>query len=300
MFYARALCSSFAAPDVDGDIGPALTTVHVYSYLRGIDGKLPSDGKDEKETKAADQDTDKKNKTRSPLRPADGTEGPSQADDIRRLAKMLQDLDRDLRNGSSPNENSCNGNLRRAKSRGLRAIGLLGSDVYDKLELLKALRPMFPGAVFFTNYLDARLAHPDEWKETHNLVVVSARGLSLEGYKEKFQRVAPFRDGGQTALFEATLAATRRIHPDDAQIPNSPLVFEIGQNGAKELHLTGEQDTHELFRVFQRYLLHVSCFIAFGILLLVWTCSVSRVASVPSNPKTEAGKIEEEEDSVGK
>jgi hypothetical protein len=226
-FYARALCSSFLAPDVDGDIGPALATVHAYTYLRGIDGKVPSNGKDEKETKAADQDTDKNQQTQSSLRPADGTEGLSQADDIRRLAKLLQDLDKDLRNE----------NLRRAKSRGLRAIGLLGSDIYDKLELLKALRPMFPGAVFFTNYLDARLTHPDEWKETHNLVVVSARGLSLESSKEEFQRVAPFRDGGQTALFEATLAATRKIHPDDVQIPDSPLVFEIGQNGAKELHL---------------------------------------------------------------
>jgi hypothetical protein len=300
-FYARALCSSFVAPDVDGEIGPALPTVHAYTYLRGIDGKLPSDEKDEKETKAADQDTDKNNQTRSSLRPADGTEGLSQADDVRRLAKMLQDLDSDLRKGNSRNDNSCNGNLRYAKTRGLRAIGLLGSDVYDKLELLKALRPMFPGAVFFTNYLDARLAHPDEWKETHNLVVVSARGLSLEGPKEEFQRVAPFRDGGQTALFEATLAATRRIHPDEAQISNSPLVFEIGQNGAKELHVIGEKDTNELFNVFQRYLLHISCFVAFGSLLLVWTWSVTRVASVSSNAKTEAGEIEEEEeDSIGK
>jgi hypothetical protein len=295
-FYARALCSSFVAPDVDGDIGPALATVHAYTYLRGIDGKLPSDGKDEKETKAADQDADKNQQTRSSLRPADGTEGLSQADDIRRLAKMLQDLDRDLRNGNSLNENSSNGNLRRAKSRGLRAIGLLGSDIYDKLELLKALRPMFPGAVFFTNYLDARLTHPDEWKETHNLVVVSACGLSLESSKEEFQRVAPFRDSGQMALFEATLAATRQIQPDDFQIPNPPLVFEIAQDGAKELHLSGETDTNELFNVFQRYLLHIGCFIAFGCLLLVWTWSVSRVASASSNANIEAGEMEEEED----
>jgi len=292
-FYARALCSSFVAPDVDGDIGPALATVHAYTYLRGIDGKIPSAGKDEKETKVPDQVSDKNQQTQSSLRPADGTEGLSQADDIRRLAKMLQDLDRDLRNGNSRNENSSNGILRRAKSRGLRAIGLLGSDIYDKLELLKALRPMFPGAVFFTNYLDARLTHPDEWKETHNLIVVSARGLSLESSKEEFQRVAPFRDGGQTALFEATLVATGQIKPDDIQIPKSPLLFEIGQNGARELHLRGEKDTNELFNVFQRYLLHISCFIAFGCLLLVWTWSVSRVESVSPNTKFEAEEMEE-------
>lgn len=260
-FYARALCSSFAAPDVDGEIGPLLPMVHAYTYLRGIDGKLPSDDKDQRETKDADQGTDKD--TQSSLRPAEATEGLSQADDIRRLAKMLQDLDRSLRSGD----------LHGRKSRGLRAIGLLGSDVYDKLELLKALRPMFPEAVFFTNYIDARLAHPDEWKETHDLVVVSARGLSLDGPHKEFQRVAPFRDGGQTALFEATLQAMGQISPDST--PNRSLVFEIGQNGAKELHLTAEKETDELFKVFAKYLLHIGCFITFGCLLVTWTWSVS-------------------------
>jgi len=176
---------------------------------------------------------------------------------------MLQDLDRSLRSGD----------LHGRKSRGLRAIGLLGSDVYDKLELLKALRPMFPEAVFFTNYIDARLAHPDEWKETHDLVVVSARGLSLDGPHKEFQRVAPFRDGGQTALFEATLQAMGQISPDST--PNRSLVFEIGQNGAKELHLTAEKETDELFKVFAKYLLHIGCFITFGCLLVTWTWSVS-------------------------
>ena len=76
-FYARALCSSFAAPDVDGEIGPLLPMVHAYTYLRGSDGKLPSDDKDQRETKDADQGTDKD--TQSSLRPAEATEGLSQA-----------------------------------------------------------------------------------------------------------------------------------------------------------------------------------------------------------------------------
>ena len=89
----------------------------------------------------------------------------------------------------------------------LKAVGLLGSDVYDKLELLKALRPVFPEAVFFTNNLDARLTHPDEWKETHNLVVVSGFRLSPEQYENVPENVPPFRDSGQTALSAATLEA---------------------------------------------------------------------------------------------
>ena len=37
---------------------------------------------------------------------------------------------------------------------------MLGSDVYDKLLILQALRPAFPRAVFFTTDLNARLAYP--------------------------------------------------------------------------------------------------------------------------------------------
>ncbi len=40
--------------------------------------------------------------------------------------------------------------------KGFRAIGILGSDVYDKLLILRALRPRFPDVVFFTNNLDAQ------------------------------------------------------------------------------------------------------------------------------------------------
>jgi hypothetical protein len=96
---------------------------------------------------------------RSSRRPTDQTEGLNQADDIRRLAQRLREQDRSLRDNGVG---------------GLKAVGVLGSDVYDKLELLKALRPILPQSTFFTNNLDARLGHPDEWAETHNLVVVSA------------------------------------------------------------------------------------------------------------------------------
>ena len=93
---------------------------------------------------------------------------------------------------------------------------------------------MLPQAIFFTNNLDARLAHPDEWNETHNLVVVSALGLSL---KDPYViRVAPFRDSGQTALFEATLEAMGFLLETIA-FPKSPFIFEIGRNGPVALSI---------------------------------------------------------------
>jgi hypothetical protein len=274
-YYSRALCSTFT--DSKPKAIPPLN-LHSYTYLRGIDGKLPPDGKDEKETKGAAESGDKN--TQSSVRPKEQTEGLNQADDIRRLAGQLQQLDRTLRQNSG----------------GLRAVGLLGSDVYDKLELLRALRPLLPEASFFTNNLDARFAHPDEWNETHNLVVVSAFRLSLPQY----ENVPPFRDSGQTALFAATLEAMDQIHAGNPAIPQSPLIFEIGRKGPIELSIpaserpTTAELSAELANFFQRYLVRIVCFIYFtaiGISLVVWTRFVTRVAPASSEAKTEPEDI---------
>jgi hypothetical protein len=279
-YCARALCSTFTTSNINET---PLLNLHSYAYLRGIDGRLPSDEKnekDEKETKGPAESGG--NNPSSDLRPTERTEGLNQADDVRRLAQELQKLDRELRDGSG-------------RKQAVRAVGLLGSDVYDKLELLKAFRPMLPEAVFFTNNLDARLAHPDEWNETHNLVVVSARGLSLKDSDPKVQHVAPFRDSGQTALFEATLKATGQIYPGDNATPKSPLIFEIGRNGAKELSVTANESItiSERSNLLKRYLPSLACFIAFGSLLLAWICHVSRVNSSTSDAETHAEQINE-------
>jgi hypothetical protein len=276
-YYARALSSTFtesqpkAAQPFD---------VRRYTYLRGIDGKLPSDEKDEKEKKGAAESSSKN--TQSSSRPTERTEGLNQADDIRRLTAELRELDTQWR-AESGGHNS------------LKAVGLLGSDVYDKLKLLKALRPVLPEAVFFTNHLDARLAHPDEWKETHNLVVVSAFRLSIneslnKRQKQRYQNVAPFRDSGQTALYEATLESMGKLEARDA-ILNSPLIFEIGRYGPKELSISGRENTiAELFELIRGYLLRISCFIACVSLLLVWAHFVSRVAPETSKVRNQAAR----------
>jgi hypothetical protein len=269
-YYARALSATFTNQDV---IGTLPGNIYSYTYLRGVDGKLPSNGKDESEAKSTAANDGKNAPTTS--RPTEQTEGVNQADDLRRLAKRLQSLDRNLWN---------------KRGKGIKAVGLLGSDVYDKLELLKALRPMLPEAIFFTNNLEARLAHPDEWKETHNLVIVSAHDLSLEGPYLKYQQVAPFRDSGQTALFEATLMATKPVS-FRKQYPDSPLIFEIGRNGPKKLSVSTHKSTtmpgmlRAVEGYFQRFL-RILCALAIGSLLLAWIWLVSRVTIVPSPAKT--------------
>ena len=93
-------------------------------------------------------------------------EGTSQFDYVRRLASRIRADDQKLRQRYGRKEN------------GIRAVGVLGSDVYDKLLVLQALQPEIPHAMFFTTDLDARLFHPREQDWARNLIVASSFGLA--------------------------------------------------------------------------------------------------------------------------
>src|SRR5439155_13491316 len=113
----------------------------------------------------------------------EATEGLNQSDYLRRLARQMKEDD--VR-------------FQREDSSRIRAIGLLGSDIYDKLMILRALRPQFPDAVFFTNNYDAHFERRDDWADTHNLVIASPFGSTVpETYIEQ-RPVPPFRDNNQT------------------------------------------------------------------------------------------------------
>jgi len=205
--------------------------IYFYHYLRGLDGRLPGDEKDKK----PGDPSNKEERKRSPNARPDGHD---QTDSLLRLADTMATEDRERRN---------NGEM------GFRAIGVLGSDVYDKLLILRALRPRFPDAVFFTNNLDAQLSQSEEWEAAHNLVVVSGFGVRLD---KRWQRnIPPFRDGYQTATFLGTLVATGKFEEEMGKLVHKsqfddlptqpsrilddirdfPRVFEIGRNGALDL-----------------------------------------------------------------
>jgi hypothetical protein len=260
-FHARALSAIFMQENA---LAPSPFVVSRYTYLRGIDGKLPSDKTDKDDASYEQENTNGAQSAKNDpatRRPAEQTEGVNQADDIRRLADRLRIDDEKWRT--------------EGKAR-LKAIGLLGSDVYDKLELLKALRPMFPDVIFFTNHLEARFAHPDEWKETHNLLIVSDYDLFLEAPTGRYggpeaQIVGPFRDSGQTALYEATLEAIGAATSDLAR-PRVPLIYEVGRNGFARLGLPNEDLKECLIPV--ALLFSATAVVS---LLFVWIWSVSRV-----------------------
>jgi len=190
-----------------------------FSYLRGLDGMLPGEGVEDRDAGG--------------VRGADG-EGTSiepvfgnqQIDYLRRIAMRIADLDLEMKQNGYED--------------GVKAIGVLGSDVYDKLLILQALRPRFPEAIFFTTDLDARLLHPRERAAARNLVVASGYGLRLNGWVQR--DIPDFRDSYQTAYFlSAQLALLESEHEREEimqklrDLNAEPRIFEIGRTRAVDL-----------------------------------------------------------------
>ncbi|MDH3503662.1 MAG: hypothetical protein OEM58_03915 [Nitrospirota bacterium] len=183
-----------------------------YAYLRGLDGELPQEFSSKTSNSSQGSNNSKglwgkKQEVSSDIK---RPEGATQIDYVRRLTSRIEG---EMGEGGTP----------------VKAIGVLGSDVYDKLLILQALRPRFPNAIFFTTDLDARFLHPSQKDWTRNLLVASHYGLAL--HKNLQGMVAPFRDGYQTAVFRSVLQAL--CSPTDNSLCGFP---QVGY-GEKEIRL---------------------------------------------------------------
>ncbi|MGD9719629.1 MAG: hypothetical protein AB7O59_00240 [Pirellulales bacterium] len=254
----------------------------VRKYLRGIDGRATGTGREEN---ARNPTSSASGGRGAPMLNGDPSatfdaakaehrpEGPSQYDYLVRLRRELEALDR---------------------SDGIKAIGVVGTDVYDKLLILRALRPSFPHTAFFTTDLDAHLAHPEEFRSTRNLIVASHFGLQFSS--ELQGEVAPFRESYQTATMLACLLALEhdfkdldfdRKRPWDAEDTSkrlSPLVFEIGRNGPYQLTLVAEhsvQPRGQRQAAFPYGAIAVAA-IGAALLTLLATCGVSKLKELCS------------------
>jgi hypothetical protein len=170
----------------------------------------------------------------------DRPEGTSQLDYVRALVARIHD-----------------------EGEGARAIGIMGTDPYDALLIIKALRPFFPHAIFFTLDLDARHLHPSEYKSTRNMLVASPFGLQLDGSLQR--DVPPFRSSYQTSAYFAALQAVEHVTcesnghqpregpctsayhasmtPEDRLYDAGPhpRLFEVGRNGAVDLSVVDQE-----------------------------------------------------------
>jgi hypothetical protein len=214
--YGRALAETFQDEaekteplDCPPDRGPR---IDAYRYMHGLDGRLPGDS-----SKEESHDDSAKKQESSSSAPGEATEGSNQSDFLRRLAKTLRQQEQQWRNQGEG---------------GIQAIGVLGSDIYDKLMVLRALRPAFPNAAFFTNNYDAHFERPDDWDDVHNLIVASPFSGSLDPPWQK--ALAPFRDNNQTSMYAGTLMALGKI-TKIGDVVRPPHLFEVGRNGVQEL-----------------------------------------------------------------
>ncbi len=223
--YGRALSKTFKTK-IEAErkkqglfVDPKEEHLWQYSYLRGLDGMLPGEGTEKK--------TDEnKNARENDSTSVEAPFGNHQKDYLRRIAARVADLDQRLKKGE--------------KKTSVKAIGILGSDVYDKLLILRALRPRFPAAVYFTTDLDARLLHAEEWASARNLVVASGYGLRLNGWLQ--QEIPPFRDSYQTSYFLSVQAALLNDGDLDKAMnkleSSTPRIFEIGRSQPVDLSVT--------------------------------------------------------------
>lgn len=225
--------------------------LHSFSYLRGLDGKLPGDKREVKELETTRVRSEVKDIVRLNERAMNRAEGQNQLDYVPRLGDQLERLQKHLqKNGST-----------------LKAIGVVGSDFYDKLLIMQGLRDRFPSAVFFTTDLDARYLQPEFLKWTRNLVVVSGFDLTLH---PQWQRdISPFRSGYQTSLYFSALCALN-VFPELPPEAPPPRRFEIGRFHAVDLSVSGPGQIHpESWRLvpgFQSWLI---------VIAIVWlTCVI--------------------------
>jgi hypothetical protein len=205
--------------------------IHTLTYMRGLDGQLP--GTQETADRKAGKGTSEASKQASladffKTQPGDKDDedrpnGQAQRDYLRRLADHLRKID---------------GDLRRNNQGAISAIGILGSDVFDKLLVLRALEPKFPEALFFTTDFDATLTMPSELDYTRNLIISSSFGPELR--PEIQGEIPPFRSSYQTAAFLATRLALGASggggEPSSSQEKISAWlspsrIFEIGRTG---------------------------------------------------------------------
>jgi hypothetical protein len=211
---------------VRSNISRKPTNLSSFVYLRGLDGQTVG-----KDSGAARNSGSEESKPANPTSLEDlrkwspdsnKAEGSAQFDYLSRLGDRLADLEKQL---SKKIDLSPQGEH-------IKAIGIMGTDVYDTLLILQALRHQFPNALFFTTDLDTRFWHPREQAWSRNLLVTSGYGLRLHPDLQK--KGPPFRDSIQTAQFTAALAALGyKELPTLKCVP--PRRFEIAKNGAVDL-----------------------------------------------------------------
>ena len=209
---------------------PECRRVKHFTYLRGLDGIAPGVLDIGRLTaKAQTNSATTQNSGSQSSQPNRRPVGSAQYDYLKRLATDIYNLDR----------------LHYRKyGKGIVAIGVLGSDVHDKLIVLQSLRNKFPSIQFFTTDLDSQLLHEADFKWNRNLIVASSFGLKVNDQLQT--KTPPFRNAYQTSLFLSALFVAKFQCPgENCQLKNfnsdfiaehvKPILIEVGRYGPVKL-----------------------------------------------------------------
>jgi hypothetical protein len=232
-------CKNPPGPDPGSDAGEDSKPHPLcMTYLRGLDGLTPPTHEPTFAPSKHAQDTSTLNpRTDAVPVASEAASGSGQLDYLRRLAGSLN-----ARQGGSDCISVSKLKNAACAPREIKAVGIIGGDIYDKLLVLQALRDTFPRATFFTFDMDARLFETQNLQWTRQILVGSSIGLALR--QELQGDVPPFRDTYQTTAFFSTMLAIHRTFGSQ-RLPksafsseengglgwtHSPRIFEIGRS----------------------------------------------------------------------
>jgi hypothetical protein len=256
-YFGECAVSPIIGADIKHNVGNQQPLC--FTYLRGLDGLAPPvpDAGDGPDKSGAGKGSEPTRSPEAAGAPSEAATGQGQLDYLRRLASAVAArVERHgcrqsaSESGKPPAEDDAAAACPRF---GILAIGVLGSDMYDKLLVLQALRNSFPRVTFFTTDMDAQLLDSPNLQWTRHLVVGSSLGLELR--PELQSSIPPFRDTYQSSTYFSTIVAVHRylqaaaasdtahasapapaFHPRlGSEWTRRPQVFEIGRTQAFDL-----------------------------------------------------------------
>lgn len=216
-FYGRTMVDVFNSRYRDFT-GKEQARAETISYLKGVDGTLPL----------------VQQKSESPLNPQDTTALLS-AINKRVMERNSEQWVLDQRQTDYLERQA---HSLKSRVDTIRAIGVFGTNVFDKIKVIEILRKEFKNVWFFTVDLDASFINNDNPLATRNVLIGSALDCSVTDGRVTSPE---FRDSFQSALFLSTLDALGVL---DKNYVGKPSVWETSRAGFERLTFSGQPIWH--------------------------------------------------------
>ena len=238
-FYSQVMNDEFEAITNQRNLSVKVKSI---GFLKGIDGNLPddTDTSEAKAVKSINNLTDLVQMLNQSGVPEQRLFDRRQIDYLQRLAEKLLGEQR-----------------KKEFNQRVKAIGILGGDVYDKMLVLEVFRNYFPATNYFTTDLDSAYLYSNYMKSARNLIIGSSFGLSPLPLHDVFGdsggSEVVFRDSYQTALYHSIL---KLLWPEQEQSEFQQAfnrdfgigIYEVGRSRFHRLGTSSESVRNPAFR----------------------------------------------------